>query len=108
MSSVIERTLHGGIKPRQVLANKESLPPRTSVFRVAPQVLVDNNASDTHTVIEINGRDRPGFLSDLTYTLYRLNVSISSARIATYGERAVDVFYIRDLFGHKITHKSRI
>ncbi len=108
LSSVIERTLHGGIKPRQVLANKESLPPRTSVFRVAPQVLVDNNASDTHTVIEINGRDRPGFLSDLTYTLYRLNVSISSARIATYGERAVDVFYIRDLFGHKITHKSRI
>jgi len=108
LSSVIERTLHGGIKPREVLADKQSLPPRASVFRVAPRVLVDNNASDTHTVIEVNGRDRPGFLSDVTYTLFRLNVSISNARIATYGERAVDVFYIRDLFGHKITHKNKI
>jgi [protein-PII] uridylyltransferase len=108
LSSVIEGTLSGGIKPREVLADKQSLPERASVFRVAPRVLIDNNASDTHTVIEVNGRDRPGFLSELTYTLFRLNVGISSARIATYGERAVDVFYIRDLFGHKIVHKAKI
>jgi [protein-PII] uridylyltransferase len=108
LSSIIERTLDGNIKPREVLAEKQGLPTRTRVFRVAPRVLVDNNASDTHTVIEVNGRDRPGFLSDLTYTLFRLNVTISSARIATYGERAVDVFYIRDLFGHKVVHKGKI
>jgi len=108
LSSIIERTLDGDLKPREVLAEKQGLPSRTSVFRVAPRVLVDNNASDTHTVIEVNGRDRPGFLSDLTYTLFRLNVTISSARITTYGERAVDVFYIRDLFGHKVDHKGKI
>lgn len=108
LSSIIERTLVGEIKPREVLAEQHTLPSRTQVFRVAPRVLVDNNASDTHTVIEVNGRDRAGFLSDLTYTLFRLNVTISSARIATYGERAVDVFYVRDLFGHKVVHKGKI
>jgi [protein-PII] uridylyltransferase len=108
LSSIIERTLDGDIKPGEVLAEKQVLPTRARVFRVAPRVLVDNNASDTHTVIEVNGRDRQGFLSDLTYALFRLSVTISSARIATYGERAVDVFYIRDLFGHKVDHKGKI
>lgn len=108
LSSIIEQTLDGDIKPREVLAGQQTQPSRMQVFQVAPRVLVDNNASDTHTVIEVNGRDRAGFLSSLTYTLFRLNVTISSARIATYGERAVDVFYIRDLFGHKVTHKTKI
>ncbi|MCB9946914.1 MAG: hypothetical protein H6842_03685 [Rhodospirillaceae bacterium] len=59
-------------------------------------------------MVEINRRDRPGFLYDVTYALTQLALQISSAKIATYGERAVDVFYLKDLFGLKITHEQKI
>ena len=65
-------------------------------------------ASNTHTVIEVRGRDRPGLLAHLTRTLFSLSLSISSAHIATYGERAVDVFYVKDSFGLKITNKVKL
>jgi len=108
LRTTIERTLAGELRPHEVLARKPALVARTRVFTVAPVVLVDNKASDVNTVIEINGRDRPGLLCDLTRALYDLSLSIASAHIATYGERAVDVFYVRDLFGHKIHHPRKI
>ena len=108
LEQVIRQTMSGDIIPRQVLSKPDAIPSRTrKVFTVTPSVLIDNNASDTHTVIEVSGRDRPGFVSDVTYALFDLKLTISSAHIATYGERAVDTFYVRDLFGHKITHETR-
>jgi [protein-PII] uridylyltransferase len=78
------------------------------VFTVEPRVLIDNHASDTFTVIEVNGRDRPGFLHVVTRALTRLNLQIASAHITTYGERAVDVFYVKDLFGLKVVHPDKL
>ncbi len=106
--SAIEKSLKGEVKPRQILADRHKPAKRERVFKVAPRVLIDNRASDSHTVIEVNGRDRPGLLADLAYALTKANLSISSAHIATYGESAVDVFYVRNLFGHKITHGSKL
>ena len=83
-------------------------PARAQVFKVAPRVLIDNDASATHTVIEVNGRDRPGFLYDVTWTLTELSLQISSAKISTYGARAVDVFYVKDLFGLKVTNDTKL
>ena len=108
LDSVIERTLAGEINPGRVLAGRRPLMRRTEVFTVAPRVLIDNKASDRYTVIEVNGRDRTGLLYDLTRALSDLSLTISSAHIATYGEQAVDVFYVRDLFGHKITHLAKL
>lgn len=81
---------------------------RTAVFKVEPMVLIDNRASSRATVIEVNARDRVGLLYDLTRALSRLRLSVFSAHVATYGERAVDVFYVRDLEGQKITGDARI
>ncbi|MFK4985410.1 hypothetical protein ACI4B7_26655, partial [Klebsiella pneumoniae] len=78
------------------------------VFKVPPRVLIDNKASTTHTVIEVNGRDRPGLLYDLTRALTNLSLQISSAKISTYGEKAIDVFYVKDVFGLKIGHGSKL
>ncbi len=89
-------------------AQRGSWPRRDQVFTVEPRVLVNNNASDTFTVIEVNGRDRPGFLHVVTRALTRLNLQIASAHITTYGERAVDVFYVKDLFGLKIVHQDKL
>jgi [protein-PII] uridylyltransferase len=104
----IEKSLKGEVMPRKVLAARHKPAKRERVFKVAPRVLIDNRASDTHTVIEVNGRDRPGLLADLAYALTNASLSLSSAHIATYGESAVDVFYVRNLFGHKITHGSKL
>ena len=109
LSVAIERTLYGEIRPHRELANKSSpYPTRSRVFTVEPVVLIDNNASASWTVIEVNGRDRPGLLNDLTRAFFELSLSIGSARIQTYGVRAVDVFYVRDLFGLKVTHAAKL
>ncbi len=108
LEAVIKDTLKGEILPAKVLSEKPAFAKRTDVFTVEPAVYIDNRASNSHTVIEVNGRDRPGLLYDLARAFFRLNISISSAHVATYGERAVDVFYVRDLFGHKITHPAKI
>jgi [protein-PII] uridylyltransferase len=71
-------------------------------------VFFDNAASRTHTVIEVNGRDRPGLLYELTHALTSLGLSITTAKIATYGEQAVDVFYVKDVFGLKVDEEPKL
>jgi [protein-PII] uridylyltransferase len=93
---------------RELDSQRSSWPKRDRVFTVQPRVLIDNNASDTFTVIEVNGRDRPGFLHIVTRALTRLNLQIQSAHITTYGERAVDVFYVKDLFGLKVVNADKL
>ena len=80
---------------------------RDRAFEHATNVLVTNSWSDAYTVIEISGLDRPGLLYYLTSTIADLKLKIASAHIATYGERAVDVFYVTDLNGKKISNVGR-
>jgi len=109
LSARIEQSLSGQLRiAEQLERQKPNYPTRANVFTVAPRVLLDNNASNTHTVVEVNGRDRPGFLYLVTRTLSQLNLQISSAHVTTYGERAVDVFYVKDLFGLKIVHAGKL
>jgi [protein-PII] uridylyltransferase len=103
MKNAIQKTLAGEMRPRRVIAErKPNYVERTRVFKVEPVVFIDNSASNTWTVIEVNGRDRIGFVHDVAWALYDLSLNLGRARIATYGERAVDVFYVRDMFGLKI------
>lgn len=81
---------------------------RAEAFRVEPSVLIDNRASNRFTVIEINAQDRPALLNRLAYALFQSKVTLHSAHVATYGERAVDTFYVTDLLGTKIENKTRL
>lgn len=81
---------------------------RADAFKIAPSVLIDNQASNRFTVIEVNALDRPALLNNLALALFESKVTLHSAHIATYGERAVDTFYITDLFGAKIESKSKL
>jgi [protein-PII] uridylyltransferase len=103
-----ENVLSGRTKPHLELAKRRPLQAKAHTFPVTPRVLIDNKASAGHTVIEVNGRDRPGLLYELTRALTALNLQISSAKISTYGEKVVDVFYVKNLFGYKIEHASRL
>jgi [protein-PII] uridylyltransferase len=81
---------------------------RAEAFTIEPNVLIDNKASNRYTVIEVNARDRPALLNALAYALFQSRVTIRSAHIATYGERAVDTFYVTDLIGDKIDGAARL
>ena len=59
-------------------------------------------------MIEVNARDRPALLNQLAHALFQSQVTIHSAHVATYGERAVDTFYVTDLIGDKIADGSRV
>lgn len=109
ISRAIERVLTGDLKPELEIAKRlTTLGTRFQVFHVPPRVLVDNDASTTHTVIEVNARDRVGLLFDVTRCLTRIGLQIGTAKISTYGLRAVDVFYVKDVFGLKVTHEQKL
>jgi len=76
---------------------------RTAAFAITPTVMLDNDASETATVVEASGRDRPGLLAALARTLSDAGLVITSAHIDGYGERAVDAFYVIDAKGAKLT-----
>ena len=108
LAAAIEKTLTGRLDPLAELARQRSpIQSRYRVFNVAPRVLFDNQASDDTTVIEINGRDRPGLLYRVTQALTALKLNIRTAKISTYGERAVDTFYVTDGRGRKLTGEAR-
>ncbi|HEX8553673.1 MAG TPA: bifunctional uridylyltransferase/uridylyl-removing protein, partial [Sphingomonas sp.] len=81
---------------------------RADAFTIAPNVLIDNRASNRFTVIEVNARDRPALLHQLALALFQSRVTLHSAHVATYGERAVDTFYLTDLTGDRITAPARL
>jgi [protein-PII] uridylyltransferase len=67
---------------------------RSSAFEVAPSVAIADRASTRTTVVEVNARDRPALLARLAAAIHDQGHTVHSAHIATYGERAVDVFYL--------------
>ena len=81
---------------------------RAEAFAIQPNVLIDNAASNRFTVIEVNARDAPALLHRLARALFDSRATIHSAHVATYGERAVDTFYVTDLTGEKITNAQRM
>ncbi|MBA1158702.1 [protein-PII] uridylyltransferase [Microvirga mediterraneensis] len=107
VAKAIERALKGEVKIADLVDGKRPAKERSKAFHVPPEVNIDNSLSSRQTVIEISGLDRPGLLYDLTTALGKLNLNIASAHIVTFGEKAVDVFYVTDLTGTKITHAGR-
>jgi [protein-PII] uridylyltransferase len=107
VAGIIKKALAGGLRLKDMMAQQNRGQSRLKAFTVPPHVVIDNESSNKTTVIEVNGLDRIGLLHDLTEALYRLNLNIASAHIATFGEKAVDVFYVTDLTGAKITDGAR-
>jgi [protein-PII] uridylyltransferase len=107
LRQTIIKTLGGQIQPRTELAKR---PPgrRAAAFKTRSRVNFDNEASAVSTLIEVESLDRVGLLYEITRALFEMGLSISAAVIVTYGELAVDTFYVRDGFGHRVTHPERL
>jgi [protein-PII] uridylyltransferase len=105
--ATITKVLRGQMRLRDVLQHAQSPQGRAKAFTVEPTVMIDNAQSNKYTLVEINGLDRLGLLHALTDALFHLNLNIGSAHITTFGEKAVDVFYVTDLTGGKIESQTR-
>ncbi len=104
---MIEKTLKGEVVARDALKDRDKVKKREREFRFPTHIIFDNEGSEIYTIIEVDTRDRPGLLYDLTRTLAANNIYIASAVIATYGAQVVDTFYVKDMFGLKIHPKTR-
>ncbi|WP_232829528.1 [protein-PII] uridylyltransferase [Tropicimonas sp. IMCC34043] len=107
LSQMIHKTLMGEVIPREALQHRDKQKRRESGFSVPTSIHFDNEASEIYTLIEVDTRDRPGLLYDLTRTLASANIYIASAMIATYGAQVVDTFYVKDMFGLKIFSEGK-
>ena len=76
--------------------------PKSSAFELAPSVSIADRASTRTTVVEVNARDRPALLASLAAAIHAEGHRLHSAHVATYGERAVDVFYLTRADGRKL------
>ncbi len=110
LSILVEQALSGRMDFGDEIARcaGSAMGRRMRAIHVPPRVVIDNRASNAHTVIEVNGRDRPGLLHDLTAAMSRHGLQIASAHVTTYGVRAVDVFYVKDVFGLKIGSERKL
>jgi [protein-PII] uridylyltransferase len=99
----------GGLEPAMEKLEAKALRLlRAEAFPIQPAVYVDNEASTRYTVVEVNARDRAALLGGLARVLFEARLAVHSAHIATYGERAVDVFYLTDMTGSKIVSPGRL
>jgi len=95
----VEGALTGSIPPALPSAEPQR---RSTAFEVAPSVAIADRASTRTTVVEVNARDRPALLAGLAGAIHAQGLIVHSAHIATYGERAVDVFYLTRADGKKL------
>jgi [protein-PII] uridylyltransferase len=106
IGEMIEDVLEGKLRLPEVVARRAA-GRKMRPFVVEPEVIINNQWSDRYTVIEVSGLDRPGLLYELTTAISKLNLNIASAHVATFGERARDVFYVTDLLGAQINAPTR-
>jgi [protein-PII] uridylyltransferase len=98
------RALERALVEAEPPASPPAEPPRgATAFAVAPSIAIAERASNRTTVVEVNARDRPALLAALAGAIHRCGFAIHSAHIATYGERAVDVFYLTGERGAKLS-----
>jgi len=101
---------------RGALLSGEAIPPasgyrlraaKVNAFHHPTDVLIANDWSNRYTAIEVSGLDRPGLFHELARTLRELSLHVRSARLATFGERVVDVFYVTEDGDGKVIDEAR-
>ena len=107
LEQMIRKTLRGDVITGDAIQTRDKIKKRERAFRVPTTITFDNDGSEIYTIIEVDTRDRPGLLYDLTRTLANSNVYIASAVIATFGAQVVDSFYVKDMFGLKFHSQAK-
>lgn len=107
LRTMMQKTLKGEVVTSTAMDKRDKIKKRERSFNVATTITFDNEGSEIYTIIEVDSRDRPGLLYDLSKTLAANNIYIASAVIATYGEQIIDSFYVKDMFGLKLHSQQK-
>jgi [protein-PII] uridylyltransferase len=86
----------------------EEIPARFRAVKAPTRILVDNETSENFTILDIKCKNAPGVLYKITKILTSLGVQINTANVSTYGDRVVDIFYIKNAFGSKVDDERTI
>jgi [protein-PII] uridylyltransferase len=78
----------------RLLPSRRTQPRHLKHFRISPRIGLETTADGRHTQLSLICTDRPGLLADVSHVLRRQRVRVQDARIATFGERAEDLFLI--------------
>ena len=108
LEDMLRRVVGGGEAVAPALDRRPPARPRAQAFGRAPAVYFNTRASNRFTIVEVNALDRPGLVHALADAMFHAGAVIRSAHIATYGERAVDVFYLTDAGGRKIVSEAAL
>lgn len=109
IAGILRQTIEGTRDAaKEIAGRKSSYPTKAQNFTVTPQVFFENGQSDTFTIVEVIAGDRVGLLHTICQAFVSQGLNIGSAHISTYGEQAVDVFYVKDAYGFKIEHPVRL
>ena len=86
----------------------EEIPARFRAVQAPTRIKIDNNTSENFTILDVKCKNAPGVLYKITKTLTSLGIQINTATVSSYGDRVVDIFYIKDAFGSKVDDKTTI
>jgi [protein-PII] uridylyltransferase len=98
----LRRVLRGEVSVEDLLARRRAVHPTGEGVAGPPKISVDNQLSDSRTVVEVKCPDRVGLLYVITRTLSGQGLDIASARIATEIDQAYDTFYVTDRQGRRL------
>jgi [protein-PII] uridylyltransferase len=107
VGKLIEDVLSGRTRLPDMIEKRTKPKRGQKVFRIEPLAQVRNALSNRFSVIEVEGLDRPGLLSEITGAISDLSLDIASAHITTFGEKVIDTFYVTDLTGQKVENPTR-
>jgi len=109
VTQAVEDTLYGRTTVEQLFQKHRRFGGQQKTAAVSdlqPRVVIDNNSTDSATIIDVFTHDSPGLLYTLAKTVYDLGLSVLQARIGTHLDQVVDVFYVRDHTGRKLRDGS--
>ncbi len=109
MRKDMDRLLKGRLALDYRIAARSAGRPQPRSLRAGPsKIVIDNESSAMHTILEVYTADRIGLLYTITRTLHELQIPIFVAKITTKSDKAADAFYIRNERREKVTDPDQI
>ena len=105
----ITKGLEGNFNIEKALNIKwKEIPARFRAVKAPIRVIIDNKTSDQYTILDIKCKNAPGVLYKITKIITSLGLQINTANVSTYGDRVVDIFYLKNAFGSKVDDNTTI
>lgn len=111
VAKLIRQALSGELDVEKLFQTRSRFLPNAvqgPVSNLPMRVVVDNETSDKYTILDVFAHDRPGLLYRIARTLFEWQLSVVLAKISTHFDQVVDVFYVTDSTGRKISDGDRL